>query len=234
MREGLWVPQYNFGSQVSEVGSSLPPCGSWELSSGLQSWWQGLYPLSPLIWHFVSFSFSLSPHIYYPPLAPDLLLYSFPVFWLRSSVEWILLPQKSDCTAALTNSALTGTHTPTHSQWDLTLCTSLLPSFNKCSLNTNHVSITGLGNGTTENKVKVSLFSSPKRQKWNHTHKCLGLQLHPVQLGHPIQNLNSKVLQNRKLDINMKPQVKNSMPDLWQIYQSTDALKILGRITFSL
>lgn len=114
MREGLWVPQYNFGSQVSEVGSSLPPCGSWELSSGLQSWWQGLYPLSPLIWHFVSFSFSLSPHIYYPPLAPDLLLYSFPVFWLRSSVEWILLPQKSDCTAALTNSALTGTHTPTH------------------------------------------------------------------------------------------------------------------------
>lgn len=110
MGERLWVPQYNFGSQVSEVGSSLPPCGSWGSSSGLQSWWQGLYPLSPLIWHFVFFSFSLSPHIYYPPLAPDLLLYSFPVLWLRSNVEWILLPQKSDCTAALTNSALTGTH----------------------------------------------------------------------------------------------------------------------------
>jgi hypothetical protein len=38
------------GGQLAGVSSLLASCGSWELNSGRQPWWQSLLPAKPSLW----------------------------------------------------------------------------------------------------------------------------------------------------------------------------------------
>lgn len=116
MGEGLCV---SATAQLGKLVLSFYHAGLRDQTQVLRLWGQVLYPLRPSF-GTLSLSSSLSPHTFYPLLAPELLLYSFSAFWLRSSIKCILLPWKSDCIASLhesesgPNSALTGTEAPTH------------------------------------------------------------------------------------------------------------------------